>query len=142
MDEPFSSLDALTRETAQEFLLEVRRTRRLTMLVVTHSIEEAAYLAESVFVMTGRNPGTITERFDIPENRSELRFRAELASAEPARPVPASTPAEGHPSDADDFRANPRYLELCAAIRSSLRGAGRTDDGALPPGAVGQGATV
>lgn len=110
MDEPFSSLDALTREAAQEFLLEVRRSRPLTIVVVTHSIEEAAYLAESVFVMSGRNPGTIRERFDVPENAAALRFA----------PV----------SRRDDFRAAPRYLELCAAIRSSLRGAGPTDDGA------------
>jgi ABC-type nitrate/sulfonate/bicarbonate transport system ATPase subunit len=117
MDEPFSSLDALTRETAQEFLLEVRRARTLSILVVTHSIEEAVYLAEAVFVMTGRNPGTISERFDIPENRSDLRFSG-------GSPVVAS-PRE-------DFRAAPRYLQLCASIRSSLRGAGRTDDGSSP----------
>jgi len=110
MDEPFSSLDALTREAAQEFLLEVRRARTLTIVVVTHSIEEAAYLAESVFVMSGRNPGTMRERFDVPENAAAARF----------------TPA----SMRDDFRASPRYLGLCAAIRSSLRGAGPTDDGA------------
>jgi len=102
MDEPFSSLDALTREAAQEFLLEVRRGRMMTILVVTHSIEEAVYLAESVFVMTGRNPGTISQRFDIPENFSGQRFGIESPRA--------------------DFRAAPRYQELCAAIRTSLRG--------------------
>ncbi|MDR2028889.1 MAG: ATP-binding cassette domain-containing protein, partial [Treponema sp.] len=41
MDEPFSSLDALSREDAQDFLLSVRRGRRLTVVMVTHSIEEA-----------------------------------------------------------------------------------------------------
>jgi NitT/TauT family transport system ATP-binding protein len=121
MDEPFSSLDALTRETAQEFLLEVRRSRKLTILVVTHSIEEAVYLAEAVFVMTGRNPGTISERFDIPENCADLRFaRASLYGASPQGAPPRQ-----------DFRAEPRYLQLCASIRSSLRGAGRTDDGSI-----------
>jgi NitT/TauT family transport system ATP-binding protein len=109
MDEPFSSLDALTRESAQDFLLEVRRSRNMTIVVVTHSIEEAVYLAESVFVMTGRNPGTISSRFDIAENNSGSRFGVDSAS----RP---------------DFRAAPKYLEMCAAIRSSLRGAGRIDD--------------
>ena len=110
MDEPFSSLDALTREAAQEFLLDVRRARELTIVVVTHSIEEAAYLAETVFVMSGRNPGTISGRFDIPENKSEGRFAARSAR--------------------DDFRSAPRYLELCGAIRAALRGSGPTDDGA------------
>jgi len=105
MDEPFSSLDALTREAAQEFLLSVRRSRPLTVIVVTHSIEEAVYLAESVFVMSGRNPGTVSKRFDIPENRADAR------------------------SATGDFRAAPRYLKLCAAVRAALRGSGPTDDG-------------
>lgn len=101
MDEPFSSLDALTRESAQEFLLELRRRRPLTILVVTHSIEEAVYLAEAVFVMQGRNPGTISARFDIPENRPDARFSRNGATS--------------------DFRSEPRYLELCGAIRAALR---------------------
>jgi len=109
MDEPFSSLDALTREAAQELLLEIRRARPLTILVVTHSIEEAVYLAESVFVMGGRNPGSIRARFDIPENRSVPRFS----------PGPATR----------DFRTAPRYQELCASIRAALRDAGPIDDG-------------
>jgi NitT/TauT family transport system ATP-binding protein len=109
MDEPFSSLDALTRESAQEFLLDVRRRRRLTIVVVTHSIEEAAYLAEAVFVMGGRNPGTIRKRFDIPENRPERRFSAGIGQ--------------------DDFRSKPRYLELCGSIRAALRDSGPIDDG-------------
>jgi NitT/TauT family transport system ATP-binding protein len=122
MDEPFSSLDALTRETAQEFLLEVRRSRKLSILVVTHSIEEAVYLAEAVFVMTGKNPGTISERFDIPENSSDHRF----AGVSPQGASPQGV------SPREDFRAAPRYLQLCASIRSSLRGAGCTDDGSVP----------
>jgi len=113
MDEPFSSLDALTREAAQEFLLEIRRARPLTILVVTHSIEEAVYLAESVFVMGGRNPGSIRARFDIPENRAARRFSAEAPLPGPPWP---------------DFRAEPRYLQLCAAIRAALRDAGPIDD--------------
>ncbi|MBU0926389.1 MAG: ABC transporter ATP-binding protein [Spirochaetes bacterium] len=120
MDEPFSSLDALTREAAQEFLLEVRRKRPLSIIVITHSIEEAVYLAQSVFVMSGKNPGTISGRFDIPENEAASRFAA--------RPDPDErADSEGRA----DFRSAPRYLELCAAIRTALRGSGRTDDGAV-----------
>jgi NitT/TauT family transport system ATP-binding protein len=66
MDEPFSSLDALTREDAQDFLLAIQRKRPLTIIIVTHSIDEAVYLADRVFVMTGKNPGTITAEFDVP----------------------------------------------------------------------------
>lgn len=101
MDEPFSSLDALTREAAQDFLLEVRRRRPLSILAVTHSVEEAVYLSERVFVMGGRNPGTIIRTIDIPENRAELRF--------------------GGAAGVVDFRARPRFHELCAELREALR---------------------
>lgn len=108
MDEPFSSLDALTREAAQDFLLELRRRRRHTTIVVTHSIEEAAYLAEAVFVMGGRNPGTLVARFDIDENKAERRY---------------ATAPDGSLSRQDDYRASPEYLAHCAAIRAALRAA-------------------
>ena len=79
MDEPFSSLDALTREDAQVFLLNLQRERRLTVIMVTHSIEEAAYLADTVYVMKGTNPGTITERIAISRDGDlpQARFREE-----------------------------------------------------------------
>ncbi len=57
MDEPFPSLDALTRESLQEMLLAVHRRHDMTTIIVTHSIEEAAYLSDVVLVMRGRNPG-------------------------------------------------------------------------------------
>jgi len=90
MDEPFSSLDAISREDAQDFLLSVQRNRpvqqgrRLTVIMVTHSIEEAVYLADSVYVMNGVNPGTITERIticredDLPGPLPHARFRGEM----------------------------------------------------------------
>ena len=59
MDEPFSSLDALTRESLQEMLLGIHARHAMTVLIVTHSIEEAAYLADVVLVMGGRNPGRL-----------------------------------------------------------------------------------
>ncbi len=51
LDEPFSSLDALTREQLQDKLTEVRDRRSLTMILVTHSVEEAAYLSDRIHVM-------------------------------------------------------------------------------------------
>jgi NitT/TauT family transport system ATP-binding protein len=57
MDEPFSSLDALSREEAQDFLLGMRKAHPLTTIIVTHSIEEAVYLADRVVVV---NNGTVT----------------------------------------------------------------------------------
>jgi len=58
MDEPFSSLDALTRESLQETLLDVLKGGGLTMLLVTHNIEEAAYLGRRIVVLTP-HPGRI-----------------------------------------------------------------------------------
>lgn len=51
MDEPFASLDHLTREAMQDHLLEVQRCQRMAVLFVTHSIEEALYLGDRVVVL-------------------------------------------------------------------------------------------
>lgn len=58
MDEPFSSLDALTRESLQNLLLEIWQKQELTIVLVTHNIEEAAFLAERVIVFSPR-PGQL-----------------------------------------------------------------------------------
>ena len=73
MDEPFSSLDTFTKESAQDFILSVQRTRRLTVIMVTHSLEETVYLADSVYVMNGVNPGSITTRVTISRNKDASR---------------------------------------------------------------------
>lgn len=66
MDEPFSALDALTREGLQNALLEIWRSRKVTMIMVTHSIEEAAFLGQRVFVMTDR-PGRIAREIGVAD---------------------------------------------------------------------------
>lgn len=75
MDEPFGALDALTRLTCRPVLKRIHRETRTTVLFVTHSIEEAVYLADRVVVMTGGAshgvPGHISEIVPIalPEER-------------------------------------------------------------------------
>jgi NitT/TauT family transport system ATP-binding protein len=64
MDEPFGALDALTRRTLQDELLRLWLELHKTILFVTHSIEEALYLADRTVVMTYR-PGTIKCDLDI-----------------------------------------------------------------------------
>ncbi len=54
MDEPFSSLDALTRERLQDNLLEVWSENRMTIVIVTHNIEEAVYLGQKIIVLSPR----------------------------------------------------------------------------------------
>ena len=71
MDEPFGSLDAQTRSVMQELLLSVWERHQQTVLFVTHDIEEALLLADTVSVMTAR-PGRIKKRLtiDLPRPRS------------------------------------------------------------------------
>jgi NitT/TauT family transport system ATP-binding protein len=70
MDEPFGALDALTRTQMQHELRRLYREAGTTVVFVTHSIEEAVYLADRVVVMTGGAakgvPGHITEVFPVP----------------------------------------------------------------------------
>jgi NitT/TauT family transport system ATP-binding protein len=65
MDEPFGSLDALTREQMSEELLHIWARHRKTVLMVTHSIPEAVLLADRVLVMSPR-PGHLVEDVNIP----------------------------------------------------------------------------
>jgi NitT/TauT family transport system ATP-binding protein len=64
MDEPFSALDAQTREIMQTELMRIWEAGRKTVLFVTHQIDEAVYLSDRVFVFA-RRPGRITEIIDI-----------------------------------------------------------------------------
>jgi NitT/TauT family transport system ATP-binding protein len=65
MDEPFSSLDALTREQAQELYLDLWRGFRPTTVLATHSIEEAVLLGGKILVLS-RRPGMAVEFMDNP----------------------------------------------------------------------------
>ena len=60
MDEPFSSVDEQTRRKFQEELLELLRHRQKTVIFVTHSIEEAAYLSDQIVLLSPR-PGTVSK---------------------------------------------------------------------------------
>ncbi|BCH66570.1 ABC transporter ATP-binding protein [Agrobacterium vitis] len=68
MDEPFSALDALTREVMGFDLLRIFTERPKTVVFITHSVNEAALLADRVLVMTGR-PGTVLTDIAVPVGR-------------------------------------------------------------------------
>ena len=73
MDEPFGALDAQTRVTMQEELVRLARVNPRTVLFVTHSVEEAVYLADRVAVMT-RRPGRIKEIMDVKAIRNTEKW--------------------------------------------------------------------
>lgn len=77
LDEPFGALDALTRSRLQSELQQIWQKERITMLLVTHDVEEAVFLGDQVVVMQP-SPGRIRRIVDIdlphPRNRSDPRF--------------------------------------------------------------------
>jgi NitT/TauT family transport system ATP-binding protein len=80
LDEPFAALDEITRQHLDDQLRDLWSQRRMTVLFVTHSIIEAAFLADRAVVLT-RRPARIVldRRLDLPAERSSaLRTRPEF----------------------------------------------------------------
>ncbi len=68
MDEPFSALDAQTREVLQKELLRIQAETRKTILFVTHDLDEAIYLSNRIIVL-GAKPGRVKEVIELPFSR-------------------------------------------------------------------------
>jgi len=68
MDEPFGALDALTRCKMQSYLMQIWKKVEVTVLFITHDLEEACYLADRILVM-GTNPGRVLEVIENPVPR-------------------------------------------------------------------------
>lgn len=73
LDEPFGALDPLTREDLQEELLEIWRRHKVTVLMITHDIDEALFLADRLVMMTNGPAATIGEVLTIPFSRPRNR---------------------------------------------------------------------
>jgi ABC-type nitrate/sulfonate/bicarbonate transport system ATPase subunit len=77
MDEPFGALDAMTRQTLQDEVAQLVAERGVTVVFVTHDLDEAIYLGDRVIALTS-DPGTIAESvaIDLPRPRDQLTTRA------------------------------------------------------------------
>ena len=65
MDEPFGALDSQTRSNMQNLLLDVLQREGKTVMLITHSVDEAIYLSSKIFVVTAR-PARIKEIIEVP----------------------------------------------------------------------------
>jgi NitT/TauT family transport system ATP-binding protein len=75
MDEPFSALDAQTREVLQRELIRIHAETRKTVLFVTHDLDEALYLSDRVVILAA-NPGRVKEVIEVPFERPRLELTA------------------------------------------------------------------
>lgn len=75
LDEPFGALDAITKEELQEELIKIWQQHRLTVLMVTHDIDEALFLSDRLVMMTNGPAAKIGETIDIPFSRPRNRER-------------------------------------------------------------------
>ena len=105
MDEPFSALDAITRDEMNDALLDIWQRYTKTALFVTHSIREAVYLSDRVLVMN-RRPATVIADVTIP------------------------LPRPRDPSVED----SPEFAELCARLRGMVEHSHRAPRAAEPNG--------
>jgi NitT/TauT family transport system ATP-binding protein len=76
MDEPFASVDAQTRADLEDLVLKVRASAGMTVLLVTHDIDESVYLADRVLVLSP-SPATVVEtlKVDLPSPRDQITTR-------------------------------------------------------------------
>jgi NitT/TauT family transport system ATP-binding protein len=76
MDEPFGSVDAQTREDLEDLLLRVRAVNDMTIVLVTHDIDESVYVSDRILVM-GRAPGRVIADLAVglPAERDRIETR-------------------------------------------------------------------
>ena len=118
MDEPFGSVDAQTREDLEDLILSVRQDRQMTILMVTHDIDESVYVGDRVIVLTPA-PGRVRAdlRVDLPAPRDQIttkalpgfvRLRTEVSRLVRGQPGDAGGPGSAggavRPAPGDDSR--------------------------------------
>jgi len=99
LDEPFSALDGFTRVRLQDHLIDLWRSLRFTLILVTHDLEEAIAVADRLIVMSGPPGAVIADRkVELPRPRERTgiglqELRREIAAKIRQRLSPCATPA-------------------------------------------------
>jgi len=75
LDEPFGTLDAITKEELQDELLKIWRNQKITVLMITHDIDEALYLSDRIVLMTNGPSAKIGELLTLPFSRPRERAK-------------------------------------------------------------------
>jgi len=70
LDEPFSSVDAITRHQLHKWILEIKEKFSLSILLITHDVEEALVLSDRIYILSG-TPASITDEIDLAIHRGE-----------------------------------------------------------------------
>lgn len=130
LDEPFSSLDANTRESMQDMLLTTQKKHGTTIILVTHSIEEAAYVADTVYIVSGKNPSTILERMETYRKNNALPTGSKglLSSSNEEKSDESSLPyRESAVYFQDIARLRQRFSEIAGSQQDTTRMVGTED---------------
>lgn len=106
MDEPFAALDAQNRTIMQEELVKIWSEQRSAVLFITHSVEEAVYLADRILVMS-RRPGHVKEVLDVNQVAGEQHWRHQPLN---------------------DVSRDPRFQDLRHRVWEAVRGEITQDD--------------
>ena len=115
MDEPFASVDAQTRADLEDLVLQIRHDYGVTILFVTHDIDESVYLADRVVILSQR-PTVVQETLDVPlprprdqvDHEGAARVRAAARARLPRHQAPdgaTSPPAQAGVSGTDVYDA-------------------------------------
>ena len=113
MDEPFGALDAQTRAKMQNHLLEIWKNIDITILFITHDLDEAIYLADRILVLKA-HPGAVQELIEVPvpRPRSAMQITSPEFQATKARLEALIHPPSAQPEHGEDDDVMPNVIRL------------------------------